>query len=786
MENILIAAKVIHKHKTEAEWKQEAYIPSAGEIIIYDPDANHANARYKTGTGNKAVTDLPFLSEEEFKSIQGQIDTVKVQMEETTSLAKAAQSGRVFKNYSDLIDYFNNLSNFEMKNNQLEDNNDKSWYNIGNNFFIKSLEVPDMWVSNIGEDWRDYVYTSDNEVVKALLSPNGLTVGYVTFSALENAKVNLEDYALKSELEDYVTQFNFDKSCQTLSQQIGNNSSDIDQLESLIEKHPDIGIRLKSGVIYANDEELATKKYVDENNTGGGTIKDINPIAGYGESSIILSPIKEEVEENKNEAFSKYSAALGLGAVAGSRGYHVLSAGAIEDSNQGLFVLEGNPQDPPAIEGYSQSLYALLIENSLYYTLRASTHAYNQGPIHNECQLGYWKDGTFTNSTEIPEGGVHAFQIIVDNYTHINLRGDEGDYLVIVDHPEFGTNDYNYAAHAEGMGTNAHGRASHAEGGNTNAVGMYSHTEGVNTKAWYASHAEGSGTEAMGEKAHAEGSYTKALGSFSHAEGEAWSNVATNAKGYAPGAHGRASHVEGVMCHASGVPKGSTDSLSDSDASHAEGIETSATHDGAHSEGARTLASGAASHAEGLSTTASGAYSHSEGHLTTASGLAAHAEGKSTKASGQHSHAEGGETKAVGKRSHTEGYLTSTGGDAENAHAEGQGTIARNSNQHVQGKYNRLYDGFSNVAHIVGNGTGEDVTDDDGKVITQKRSNAHTVDFNGNGWFAGDLYVGGEYAFYHNYNGVFVTKGDVKKVATEDYVNLAIQAAITSVLTTEV
>jgi hypothetical protein len=69
MENILIAAKVIHKHKTEAEWKREAYVPAPGEIIIYDPDANHANARYKTGTGNKAATDLPFLSEEEFKSI---------------------------------------------------------------------------------------------------------------------------------------------------------------------------------------------------------------------------------------------------------------------------------------------------------------------------------------------------------------------------------------------------------------------------------------------------------------------------------------------------------------------------------------------------------------------------------------------------------------------------------------------------------------------------------------------------------------------------------------------
>jgi hypothetical protein len=338
-------------------------------------------------------------------------------MEETTSLAKAAQSGRVFENYSDLTDYFNNLSNFKMENNQLEDYNDKSWYNIGNNFFIRTLEVPDMWVSNIDEEGQYYDYTNDSEVVKALLSPDGLTVGYVTFSALENAKVNLDGYVLKNQLnllieknsdnsihlksdvvyannEELATKKYVDNTKElpdysssqngkvlkvlsngklswendnntTYQTEINNINSDIDQLESLIEKHPDIGIRLKSGVVYANDEELATKKYVDENNTGGGSvIKDVNPIAGYGESSIILSPIKEEAEENKNEAFSKYSTALGLGAVAGSRGYHVLSAMQdTENPSQGILILEGNPQSAPDIEDYETSFYTLLTES---------------------------------------------------------------------------------------------------------------------------------------------------------------------------------------------------------------------------------------------------------------------------------------------------------------------------------------------------------------------------------------------------------------------------------------
>lgn len=68
--------------------------------------------------------------------------------------------------------------------------------------------------------------------------------------------------------------------------------------------------------------------------------------------------------------------------------------------------------------------------------------------------------------------------------------------------------------------------------------------------------------------------------------------------------------------------------------------------------------------------------------------------------------------------------------EGENGHAEGTGTAASSANQHVQGKYN-IEDSDETYAHIVGNGTSDTA-----------RSNAHTVDWNGNGWFAGDVVVG--------------------------------------------
>ena len=128
-------------------------------------------------------------------------------------------------------------------------------------------------------------------------------------------------------------------------------------------------------------------------------------------------------------------------------------------------------------------------------------------------------------------------------------------------------------------------------------------------------------------------------------------------------------------------------------------------------EGYRTIASGEQSHAEGANTIASGEQSHAEGANTTASGEISHAEGYHTTASGGTSHAEGNETIASGERSHAEGWMT----------------VASSMNQHVQGRYN-IEDSANKYAHIVGNGTDD-----------ANRSNAHTIDWSGNAWFAGTV-----------------------------------------------
>ena len=142
--------------------------------------------------------------------------------------------------------------------------------------------------------------------------------------------------------------------------------------------------------------------------------------------------------------------------------------------------------------------------------------------------------------------------------------------------------------------------------------------------------------------------------------------------------------------------------------------------------GKSTTASGIAAHAEGYGTTASGSYSHVEGYGAKALGNYSHAEGSYTKTLNNYSHAEGNHTEASGLSSHAEGADTIASGNQ--SHAEGVHTTAQGENQHVQGKYN-IADTIN--AHIVGNGSD-----------SSNRSNAHTLDWSGNAWFAGDIYTG--------------------------------------------
>ena len=323
------------------------------------------------------------------------------------------------------------------------------------------------------------------------------------------------------------------------------------------------------------------------------------------------------------------------------------------------------------------------------------------------------ESGAFHNCTNLTiycEQGSYAETYAKENnipivYTDVKVTALAGQKTVAGGEifNDYTNNKASAYSHAEGKGTTASGSYSHAEGQSATASGRASHAEGyqtiVGTKAFVVDITNSSSTD----KKYKLDSVTNLSTSDTIylAHGSSISSL-TSSSPRTITAIDTTNKTITVDTYIT-----STDSVNYIYVKDKPNIGTtiiSINADYAHAEGSATIASGGASHAEGSNTKASGNDSHAEGDSTTSSGLASHAEGTSTIASGT------------------------------NSHAEGFGTIASKESQHVQGKYNIKDITTNGYAHIVGNGSNPG-----------NRSNAHTLDWNGNAWFAGNVTVGGTY-----------------------------------------
>lgn len=245
------------------------------------------------------------------------------------------------------------------------------------------------------------------------------------------------------------------------------------------------------------------------------------------------------------------------------------------------------------------------------------------------------------------------------------------------------------------------------------------------------SHAEGSGTVAKGEGAHVEGKENVADGDGAHAEG-----YSTKASNFA----------------------------------HSEGYMTSATSQGTHAEGAFTTASGMWSHAEGGYTESKGWYSHSEGYNTVAATIYSHVQGMYNEIDAEQENKPvydetslvgGGLNSATFDLNKTLYLITNPSLNCQtglfNVDSFTEITakdlkindmfVVNNTNdfemyyivttlendgekikigQDVRG--GSVIASFGKYAHVVGNGFNNKI-----------RSNAHTLDWDGNAWYAGSV-----------------------------------------------
>lgn len=454
----------------------------------------------------------------------------------------------------------------------------------------------------------------------------------------------------------------------------------------------------------------------------------------------------------RNQAFGDGSHAEGIETLTGATGYDVFRV-----INLNQLVVQDTNAEVKAIDAYSKAI------NSDTYALAFQNIEYGGEDVYNLTIIAIDNDGTQSIITIAPSLPVECFNpdngegqmcwIWVYNKKNGGLLAGgypptdsySAGYAAHAEGAE--TKAYNHYSHAEGLSSVALAAAAHAEGNSTRAYGVSSHTEGSLTyTANKAAHAEGYKTQAIGKYSHAEGNNSlansegshaegksKALASYAHAEGESEAHAEySHAEGINSITRGLAAHAEGEQTQANGHASHAEgqDCLATGEISHAEGDSTQSLRHASHSEGYNTRAKGNQSHAEGKNTVSKGANSHAEGEETLAGGIDSHAEGRLSQALGLNSHAEGQSTcvEENGRAGHAEGRSTVV--RANYAHAEGRGTIAASEFQHVQGRYN-IEDTDNKYAHIVGNGE------------AGSPSNAHTLGWNGNAWFKGDVYVGG-------------------------------------------
>lgn len=73
-------------------------------------------------------------------------------------------------------------------------------YAVGQNIFIITLNVPDLWISSIATESVPYTYVDDATLANEIKTNGSVQIGYYVLSALETQKVDLTEYVKNTDI----------------------------------------------------------------------------------------------------------------------------------------------------------------------------------------------------------------------------------------------------------------------------------------------------------------------------------------------------------------------------------------------------------------------------------------------------------------------------------------------------------------------------------------------------------------------------------------------------------
>lgn len=227
---------------------------------------------------------------------------------------------KTYENYQAFVTAVNAMNNTALK--------------VGDNVYIKKLDVPDMWVTAVNAASTSYTYTTDQAIINALDTTNGLTVGYFSFSKLETEKVDLSTYQTKTDNSLATTN-------KTVVGAINEVRNTANSAASKATTNATEIANIKNGTtVVPNANKVANALTVKYDMTGTGT-----PLAtpvtydGSAAKSIILD--SQFTVESTTE-----KANIGIGKV--KEANHATSADTANRTKAGLsFYVDGNTSSTP-------------------------------------------------------------------------------------------------------------------------------------------------------------------------------------------------------------------------------------------------------------------------------------------------------------------------------------------------------------------------------------------------------------------------------------------------------
>lgn len=144
----------------------------------------------KMGANPTADVNQPLIR----RRVNGAVGTLKIPQADDDASSKyytdqkfnGANKAVAYKNYSAMTKDINALA--------------ADVYKVGQNIMIETLNVPDLWVSEVYSTSIQRTYGTDDALVYDLKSNGFVQIGYYKLSALETQKVDLTEYPKTSEL----------------------------------------------------------------------------------------------------------------------------------------------------------------------------------------------------------------------------------------------------------------------------------------------------------------------------------------------------------------------------------------------------------------------------------------------------------------------------------------------------------------------------------------------------------------------------------------------------------